>query len=214
MMSKKARANLQRDMDKVLANLDARWLNAASSEVVENLNQLLDSISFSDVDNILAWISHFPGEVDLTSLIEDQLSKRQVFLPRVIGRGEMEFVKIDYGWQETFEQGFKNIPGPPAATSRSDLFNEEMASKSLIIIPGLAFDPFGNWIGRSFGYYNKFLVNNDMRKAIKVGVCWSMQIIEQAPPDPFDVYLDFLCTEEQCISTDLSHSTSELFPVE
>ena len=206
-MNKKARANLQRDMDKVLANLDNRWISAASRELTFNLSKLLSSIPDTKVENVLAWISHFQGEADLSDLIDEQLSSKKVFLPRVIGKGEMEFVRINEGWEESFVRGYNNIPGPPAAKV-SDIFDEDMAEKTLIIVPGIAFDSLGNWIGRSFGYYNKFLAAQHMRKAIKVGVCWSMQLIDQAPPDPYDVYLDYVCTEDKFISTEPSSAIS------
>ncbi|MEZ4754508.1 MAG: 5-formyltetrahydrofolate cyclo-ligase [Bdellovibrionota bacterium] len=102
--------------------------------------------------------------------------------------------------RKLLSRAFKNIPGPPPAT-KEDRFDPQTASKTLIIVPGLAFDRLGNWIGRSFGYYNKFLASQQMKKSIKIGVGWSLQLIDHAPADPYDIYLDYICTEDEIIST-------------
>ncbi|MEZ4754507.1 MAG: hypothetical protein R3A13_09410 [Bdellovibrionota bacterium] len=120
-MNKQARVDLRRDMDRVLANLDKRWIAAASSELVDNLIQILASPTNNHIENVLAWISHFQGEVDLSELIDHQLDHRHVYLPRVIGRGEMEFVRVNAGWEETFVQGFQEYSRPSSCNKRRSL---------------------------------------------------------------------------------------------
>lgn len=59
------------------------------------------------------------------------------------------------------------------------------------VIPGVAFDTAGNRMGRGKGYYDKLLKENPM---LKVGVCFSLQMVEKVPTDTFDIQMDMVVT--------------------
>ena len=57
----------------------------------------------------------------------------------------------------------------------------------LILVPGVAFDKFGNRLGRGKGYYDKVLKQTG---AYKLGVCFDFQLVERVPVEPHDVKMD------------------------
>jgi len=67
-----------------------------------------------------------------------------------------------------------------------DVF-EQIDSIDLIIVPGIAFDKNLNRLGRGKAYYDKLLCST---KAMKVGVCFDFQIVDNIPTESHDVKMD------------------------
>jgi 5-formyltetrahydrofolate cyclo-ligase len=61
-------------------------------------------------------------------------------------------------------------------------------SYDLIIVPGLAFDKNFYRMGYGAGYYDTFLSQNP--NALKMGVCYPFQIVDEVPTEAHDVKLD------------------------
>lgn len=57
----------------------------------------------------------------------------------------------------------------------------------VILVPGVAFDAYGNRLGRGKGYYDKILKQTN---AYKIGVCFDFQFIENVPTEVHDVKMD------------------------
>lgn len=195
-MSNKKRRELRREMRKVVSSLDERWIRAASSELCENLVQLLGEVEASgrSIRHILAWTRFFPGEVDLTSFIARQLSSRKVYLPRSLPDKTMQYLEISENWSEQVEEGNWGIP-EPKVESGTDFLVED-AENTLVLVPGLAFDGEGNRIGRGQGYYDRFLGRAELRNVVKVGILWKLQLLSEVPTQSHDVPMDWLCHEE------------------
>jgi 5-formyltetrahydrofolate cyclo-ligase len=66
----------------------------------------------------------------------------------------------------------------------------------IILVPGLAFSPSGERLGRGRGHYDKYLTHF---KGIKIGIGFSVQILEELPTEEHDVKLDYIVTEEKII---------------
>ncbi|MBP9682118.1 MAG: 5-formyltetrahydrofolate cyclo-ligase [Bacteriovorax sp.] len=66
----------------------------------------------------------------------------------------------------------------------------------MLLIPGLAFSPKGERLGRGKGFYDKYLTHY---LGIKIGVGFSLQILESLPTEEHDVKLDYIVTEEKII---------------
>ncbi len=62
-----------------------------------------------------------------------------------------------------------------------------------ILVPGVAFDKKGYRLGFGKGYYDRLLSRTE---AFKVGVCYSFQVLEALPIDPWDVPVDLVVTED------------------
>lgn len=56
------------------------------------------------------------------------------------------------------------------------------------VIPGMAFDQKGNRMGRGKGYYDKLLPA--LPHAIKIGICFPFQLVEEVPVEEYDVPMD------------------------
>lgn len=69
------------------------------------------------------------------------------------------------------------------------------------LVPGLAFDPRGNRLGRGIGHFDRLLCG---ARGVKIGLAYDFQLIEEVPSEPHDVRMDFIVTEtriENCRRT-------------
>jgi 5-formyltetrahydrofolate cyclo-ligase len=199
------KTQLRRDMKRILANLDQRWVKAASHEVCKHLTTLLTSKIDRPIKHILAWAKFFPGEIDLSSFIVDQLENSALYLPRTFADGSMQFVRISDDWMNASEEGPFGIPQPRLnnGETQSRIFDAAWGDQTLVLIPGLAFDREGNRLGRGKGYYDKFFDRFRLHSALKVGVAWELQIVDQVPTESFDILVDWICHERGMIQTTL-----------
>lgn len=192
-MALKHKAQMRREMKVIVSSLDRRWLKAASSELCQHLTDLIDTEIGSRIRHILAWTTFFPGEADLSPFISDQLERRLVYLPRVSPDGSMTFLSIDRDWLTSVESGAFGIPEP--ISSSAEHYDPSTAGETVVVVPGLAFDAQGNRLGRGKGAYDTFFARPNMYQAVKVGVCWSLQLVPSVPSESHDAQMDFICHE-------------------
>ena len=62
----------------------------------------------------------------------------------------------------------------------------------MIIVPGVAYDRKGNRVGRGKGYYDRLLSGS---KALKVGVAYDFQMVDEIDAEPHDVKVDLVITD-------------------
>ena len=65
----------------------------------------------------------------------------------------------------------------------------------IVVVPGIAFDMFGDRIGYGGGYYDRFLKDFD---GFKVGAAYTECVCYSIPADKKDVRIDMLITEAGC----------------
>jgi 5-formyltetrahydrofolate cyclo-ligase len=70
----------------------------------------------------------------------------------------------------------------------------ELAAVSAFIVPGLAFDRAGGRIGWGRGYYDVTLAAANPQ-ALRIGIAFECQLVEQVPRDPHDIHLHYVVTE-------------------
>lgn len=63
----------------------------------------------------------------------------------------------------------------------------------LILVPGIAFDLAGNRLGYGKGFYDRFLPT--CPNAVTIGLAFQMQIVENLYPQPWDVPVQHVFTE-------------------
>ncbi|MBE7045621.1 MAG: 5-formyltetrahydrofolate cyclo-ligase [Ruminococcaceae bacterium] len=66
----------------------------------------------------------------------------------------------------------------------------------VILVPGIAFDKKGGRIGFGKGYYDRLLSRT---KAVKIGLCHAVQLVEDTFCEPHDVRMDYVITESELI---------------
>lgn len=191
-----SKKDLRRDMKVVISNLDSRWLTKAHAEVCGNITTLLESLRSERAvrRHVFAWIPCFSGEVDLAGVIDSLLKDSFVYIPRLDRLGEMSFVLIRNDWRAHVE------PGPKGVTQPVEGYGEPFSDVSehddpIVLLPGLAFSQKGARLGRGAGHYDRFLAQPELARAIKIGVCWSMQVVRDIPSDTHDIRMDWIAHE-------------------
>lgn len=66
----------------------------------------------------------------------------------------------------------------------------------LFIVPGVAFDKYGNRVRHGKGYYDRLL---EKTKSTIVGLCFEFQLVEKIPIEPHDKPVDIILTENRII---------------
>lgn len=146
-------------------------------------DRLLGHQWFYQSKRILAYAA-FGSELNLDMLLQEILdSGRELYLPRVIGE-EMVFARVRS--LEELEVGYKGIREPfpeKCRTGSADLYtyDEMQAGQELLIMPGVAFDIYGNRIGYGKGFYDRFLADKEPLRLRSIAVAYEMQVLPQVP---------------------------------
>lgn len=136
------------------------------------------------------------NEVQTKRLVEEALREgKNVLLPVTnMERQEIEPAQIHNPSKDLVEGAF-GIMEPrqkaPVNEKRIDI----------VMAPGLAFDKKGNRLGYGLGFYDKFLARlaKNNSKALKIGLAYEFQIVEQLPNSKYDQRMNILVTEKRLI---------------
>ncbi len=140
----------------------------------------------------VALYASMPDEVG-TELIAQAVREcgGRIYYPRVTDAGVMGFISAEPG--SKMVRGRFGIPVPenvPGSAGKLDGFD-------LVVVPGKAFDPRGNRLGRGGGHYDRFLSRPVSTTVI--GLAFSWQIVHEVPIDPWDVPVGAVVTESGVI---------------
>jgi 5-formyltetrahydrofolate cyclo-ligase len=80
------------------------------------------------------------------------------------------------------------VPDHAQITDLSDL--------DVIIVPGLVYDKKGYRIGYGKGYYDRLLKKT---KALKIGVCFDLFLVDHLPIEAHDEAVDIIVTDQQIL---------------
>ena len=69
----------------------------------------------------------------------------------------------------------------------------EPPNDAVALVPGLAFDLYGNRLGHGTGFYDRLLTGFH---GIKIGVAYSYQLLENVPLEKHDISVQLLVTED------------------
>ena len=125
---------------------------------------------------------------------------KQVYVPRVEGRGVMSFYPIESNGE--LRPGYRNIPEPygDALARKAVTANDPAEEGDLALVPALAADFFGHRLGYGGGYYDRFLIATGMKA---IGLFWSMALSDaRIPNEPWDFPLAGAVTETGFYSFD------------
>jgi 5-formyltetrahydrofolate cyclo-ligase len=71
---------------------------------------------------------------------------------------------------------------------------------TLVVVPGLAFDPAGTRLGRGRGYYDRAVAALRRDGAVTVvGVAFDLQVVPELPRDSWDQMVDLIVTERRVL---------------
>ena len=173
------------------------------AQVVEKSRIIIDRLmgmdSYQAAQNILVYVD-FKNEVNTRDFINKAIEQgKHIFCPAIRNQ-KMDFFKIN--GLEDLTPGYYGILEP---VNQQDSFMKQCKNntttqdleKTLMIMPGVAFDLHKNRIGYGKGYYDQYLgFKSDI---YVVALCFELQIIEDAQAEAHDRRPDVLLTEDRCI---------------
>jgi 5-formyltetrahydrofolate cyclo-ligase len=183
----RAKRELRERMRDVREALEPHRATVWSSAIVGSVHELPEVVAARTVTAYLSFGSEIPtGEL---IAIFDTEGKR-IGVP-VVRDGEIVMV------------AFK----PGDATARSDFGMEEPTAQEEIppeevdalVIPGLAFDRQGFRLGYGGGFYDRY-VRRTRSETLRVGICFSDQVVDDVPHGDGDERVDRIITQDGVIS--------------
>ena len=119
-------------------------------------------------------------------------SGKRVVYPRLVPNRSLEFVEIESATELVCGKlGIAEPVGDKVLSYSGEL-------DLLLIVPGVAFDPKGNRLGRGQAWYDR-VIRQWGSRATPVGLAYEFQIIERVPVDPWDEKVLFISTQERFI---------------
>lgn len=171
--------------------------NLMSVKEINNLSTIISSKIFEtdeykNSDTLFTYIG-VKSELKTTEIIKKAWAdSKKVAVPVVINnKHEMVFTKIN-DFNTLYENKFGILE--PKIDENNILKSNK---KTLIIVPGIAFDFKKNRIGYGGGYYDKYLSENKFMASI--GICFDFQIIENIPAEPFDYKVNIIISEKKIL---------------
>lgn len=150
---------------------------------------LLDLDCIQKASCVMAYCS-YKNEPDLMGFVHALLDMgKHVALPYVTGDDSL--IAVDYNYESVMKSNLFGIPEPV-------LSNEsENVEPDVVLVPGVAFGADLNRIGYGAGYFDRFLKGTN---ALKVGICFDMQVVPSIKAEPYDVRMDMIVTESRVIT--------------
>lgn len=133
---------------------------------------------------ILLGFVNYDTEISTMEILSEALSKgKKVFLPKIDGN-DMFFYQINS--LDDLIEGYKGILEPKGDTEKFD-YSVYKESRALILVPGAAFDIYGNRMGYGKGFYDRFLADKEMLRTYSIGIGYKCQQVDNLPVDEFDI---------------------------
>lgn len=154
------------------------------------LNRIFEMKEFEQAQTVFAYMS-INSEVDMSELIRRcwELNKI-VCMPKTITKTkEMHFYAI-----KSFENLRKSNYGIMEPYEGEIITPDD---KTMVVVPGVAFDYNMARIGYGGGYYDRFLAKYS--PMAKIGVCFLSQMADKLEIDANDVCVDKIITESHII---------------
>lgn len=136
------------------------------------------------------------GEVDVTPLMAELWARgARVLLPRC-RPGEPGVMDVACALElAVLRPGAHGIaePDPDACPA------EAAPAPDVVLVPGVGFDRRGLRLGFGGGFYDRFLARLGRPGPLLVAPCYTFQLLDTLPADPWDVPMDVIVTEEETL---------------
>lgn len=180
---------IRKEMRRILAAIPPREAARKSFAASE---ALMATAEFGRARTVMAYLS-FTHELDMDAVLQAALTdSKRIIVPRVQweprGLLPLELQSLTAGL-EVSEYGIREPQvGTPWPLEDIDL----------VVVPGLAFDRRGNRLGRGGGFYDIFLSQPQLR-AIRCGIAYGEQLIDELPVEDNDLPVDMLVTDTEVL---------------
>ena len=166
------------------------------ADVVERSRRISRALGasaiFRDARQVVLY-SPTENEVDTEAIWQHARQEgKRVYYPRLTtDRQEIEFVLRSEG--QPLVPGAFDIPVP-----QGDELLAGVTAADVVVTPAVAFDRAGRRLGRGRGYYDRAF-RSVLAGALRVGVAYAFQIIDEVPSDIRDERVDYVVTEAGCL---------------
>ena len=185
----KDKKRIRKMMKSFLKNMGVEERERRSRDVKE---KLLSLGIYKKAKTVLFYASR-EDEVDTFSIMREALkASKRVLLPR-IEREDLRIYEIK-NLDRDLEKGMYSIFQPKK--NRPPV--ENLKEIEVVVVPGLAFDREKNRLGRGKGYYDRFLKRLPP-DTLKIGICFSFQLLDCLPHTSDDFKLDKIITDKEII---------------
>ncbi len=174
------------DIRRKIKALRTMMLDIEKAQAAEEVfARLENTAAFMLAEKILMYHS-LPDELPTRRFLAKWKERKHFYLPRVNG------VNLDIlPYEESkLELGSFHIEEP----SGNDTV--DAADIEMVVVPAVAYDARGNRLGRGKGFYDRFLASTP---AVKVGVGYDFQLLDEIPAEPHDVPMDIVITQKSTI---------------
>jgi 5-formyltetrahydrofolate cyclo-ligase len=189
------RALLRARMSVRRNELEARQRVAAAAGVSHSLERLPEFMTDPRIAGYWAVRGELPLNLAVASL---QRRGQRYFLPVLGTERQLRFA--EYAGGVALRSNRFGIPEPDVPALRWHTPRE----LDVILLPLLAFDRHGRRLGTGGGWYDTSLafLRDATRPAVPllVGVGYAFQEVDDVPPEPWDVDLDYVATDAELIA--------------
>lgn len=176
---------LREQIKQQLAALSPQQISRRSHSVWHNLENLEP---FESAEKIALYYS-FGNELSTRAFIDRWHKKKRLYLPVIDGR-DMFFVEFN-SHSDMVANRYGILEPKDRKIIESDF--------DIMVVPALGYDRTCHRLGRGGGYYDRYLSNNPLEEALKVGVCLDCQLIDHIPTESFDIDMELIISESEII---------------
>ncbi len=185
--------NIKLEKDSIRDSIAKQRFALSDVEVEEKsllISDNLYSLESFKLSKRIALYSPILNEVRTESIFFNAIqTEKEVYFPRVNG-SSLDFHRV-HNLEQLKPSKFGVLE--PEITS----FKAHIKEIDVFIIPGLAFDSFGNRLGYGKGYYDRALI--DITEENKIGLCYSFQIFDSVPSNENDRRVGTIITEKDIV---------------
>ncbi|MBN2315898.1 MAG: 5-formyltetrahydrofolate cyclo-ligase [Sedimentisphaerales bacterium] len=184
------KAQLRRTLLNSLVAIPSELRDERSRRACRNLVSIKP---FQEASTIMMFLS-LPHEVDTAEAILHAWQLGKIVAVPKISWEQRHMIPVQINSLETgLATGVSGIRNPIAGVP------VPFGEIDLVVTPGLGFDRRGNRLGRGGSYYDRFFTNPDV-KAIRCGLGFDEQIVDDVPVVEHDQPVDFLVTDKEVVN--------------
>ncbi len=136
------------------------------------------------LSDVLLGFASYGSEISTDEILEEALRRgKALYLPKVEGE-EMSFYRVLDLTQ--LREGYRGIREPAGNTDRY-VYDAAGCSRTLMLMPGAAFDPMRSRMGYGKGFYDRYLADKPMLQLRTIGVGFACQMVESVPSGERDI---------------------------
>ncbi len=136
------------------------------------------------LSDVVIGFAGYGSEINTDEILEDALrSGKALYLPKIEG-DEMHFYLVQD--LSELQVGYKGIREPKGDSERY-VYEADKAVKTLMLMPGVAFDLMRNRMGYGKGFYDRFLEDKPELQLRTIAIGHKCQMVEEVPFDEHDV---------------------------